>query len=75
MESKDLFKQVKKVVLVVAVIDTNSNDLSLLVVSKPEEYDSQMILALLRRDTDMDRFRRMVAFTLLSASGMELRPL
>ena len=35
MESKDLFKQVKKVVLVVAVIDTNSNDLSLLVVSKP----------------------------------------
>ena len=28
----------KEVVLVVAVVDTNSNNLSLLVVSKPEEY-------------------------------------
>ena len=37
METKDLLEKMKKVVLVVAVVDTNSNDLSLLVVSKPED--------------------------------------
>ena len=38
MKPKDLLKQMKKVMLVVAVVDTNSNHLSLLVVSKPDEY-------------------------------------
>ena len=38
METKDLLEKMKKVVLVVAVVDTNSNDLSLRVVGKPEEY-------------------------------------
>ena len=35
---KDLLKQMKEVMLVVAVVDTNSNYLPLLVVGKPEEY-------------------------------------
>ena len=38
MKTKDLLKQMKKVMLVVAVVDTNSNNLSLLVVRKPDEY-------------------------------------
>ena len=38
MKTKDLLQQMKKVMLVVAVVDTNSNNLSLLVVRKPEEY-------------------------------------
>ena len=38
----------KKVMLVVAVVDTNSNDLSLLVVSKPEEYSVNKRFMLLR---------------------------
>ena len=47
MKTKDLLQQMKKVMLVVAVVDTNSNNLPLLVVRKPEEYSVNKRFSLL----------------------------